>query len=112
MTPTRWHRRGLRAACLIVTSLSLSGCGWLFGWSERNRAPDPDPSVTIYQAAMAEFSTCAATADPTARANAAASLAQAMAEMQALDRPSNPDHFYLADRVTAAHGYCAEAATR
>jgi hypothetical protein len=32
--------------------------------------------------------------------------------MQADARPTNPDHFFMTDRVTAAASYCAEAVAR
>jgi hypothetical protein len=104
-------RPAIRVACLgaaLTLSLTLTGCGWFPAWDARP-APPPDPSTATYRAAMAAFSDCA-TAAPQDRAGHAAALAQAHAQMAAITTPANPDHFFMADRVAAAHRYCAEAA--
>lgn len=103
--------RPLRPAIRVAwlgAALALAGCGWFPAWDARP-APPPDPSTVTYRAAMAAFSDCA-TAAPQDRAGHAATLAQAHAEMAAIATPANPDHFFMADRVAAAHRYCAEAA--
>ncbi|WP_224813998.1 hypothetical protein [Hasllibacter sp. MH4015] len=85
----------------LVTLLpSCAILGPLFGIGER--AEDASP----YQAAMADFSLCETAPDPAARQAAAARLAQAAALMQADTQPTNPDHFYEMDRVTAADARC------
>ncbi len=99
---------GIRPAALGLVVLSLSGCGWLFGAAPRAAAPDP--SAALHQEAMAAFSDCASTADPAVRAGAAATLTAIAGQMQTMTRPSNPDHFFLLDRVIAAQGFCADAA--
>lgn len=97
--------RALALTCLCAPL--LAGCG-LFGLGPGNARADP--SEAVYRAAMADFSTCQT--DAAARAAAAARLAEAAARLQAETRPSNPDHFYMTDRVTAAAARCAEGATR
>ena len=98
------------AACLAA-ALVVTGCGWFPAWEGRS-PPAPDPSTATYRAAMAAFSDCATAASPQDRAASAATLQQAAAQMAADTTPANPDHFFMADRVAAAHRYCAEAAAR
>jgi hypothetical protein len=96
-----------RSSLLVLAVLPLlSGCAF-FG-IERRAAPPLDPSEATYRAAMADFSACATAPD----AATAARLSQAAATMQADARPTNPDHFFMTDRVTAAATYCAEAVAR
>jgi len=100
--------RGAALALMFAVPV-LSGCGWLsgvFGGS----AAEPDPSETVYRAAMADFSTCGTTTDPATRAEMADRLASAAGILQAEVRPANPDHFFMTDRVSAAATYCAEGA--
>jgi hypothetical protein len=107
MSRSRPSPRAAMAVALLVPS--LSGCGFfggLFGAS----APEPSPSVAVYRAAMADFSDCATTQDLAERAGIAARLAQAAMTLQAETRPTDPDHFFMTDRVSAAAQYCAEAA--
>jgi hypothetical protein len=87
----------------------LSGCGFLAGVFGP-RAADESPSVAIYRAAMADFSDCGTTTDLALRAMIAARLAEAAATLAAETRPTDPDHFFMADRVSAAAQFCAEAA--
>jgi hypothetical protein len=96
-----------RSGFLTFTALPLlTGCAF-FG-IERRAAPPLDPSEATYRAAMADFSDCVTAPDPAT----AARIAQAAATLQAETRPTNPDHFYMTDRVTAAASYCAEAVAR
>ncbi|NKX43525.1 hypothetical protein [Roseicyclus persicicus] len=100
--PARLVRPALAA---LVAAPLLSGCA-LFGFGPR---PAPaDPSETVYRAAMEDLSLCITAADPAARVAAAARLAEAAALMQAETRPTNPDHFYMADRVAAGAAFCAD----
>lgn len=103
-------RMSLRAAVVLAFGLPLlSGCAILS--SIFNPAPpEPGPAQAVYRAAMADFSDCGTTTDPALRAAIAARLAQAAATLQAEQRPSDPDHFFMTDRVAAAAQYCAEAA--
>ena len=106
MTMLRPAPRAVLALSLVVPL--LSSCGWfagLFGGAE----VAPDPSEAVYRAAMADFSTCGTTTDPALRAEMAARLAGAAGILQAEARPSNPDHFFMSDRVSAAAAYCAAA---
>lgn len=104
-------RRPMPRAAVVVVVLvpTLSGCGF-FGGLFSPRAPEPSPSVAVYRAAMAEFSDCATTQDLAERTAIAARLAQAAMTLQAETRPTDPDHFFMTDRVSAAAQYCAEAA--
>jgi hypothetical protein len=96
--------------CVLGLCLPLlSGCGFLAGMFGSS-APEPSPSVAVYRAAMADFSDCGTTTDPAVRATIAARLAEAAATLAAETRPSDPDHFYMTDRVSAAAQFCAEAA--
>ncbi len=96
-----------RSGFLVISALPLlAGCAF-FG-IERRAAPPLDPSEATYRAAMADFSSCATAPDPAT----AARLSHAAAMMQADARPTNPDHFFMTDRVTAAATYCAEAVAR
>jgi hypothetical protein len=100
----------LRAsAALCVGATLLGGCDFLAG-TFRAGDPPADGSEAVYRAAMTEFSDCGVATDPSARAASAARLAEAAATLQAEARPTNPDHFYMADRVSAAAAYCAELA--
>jgi hypothetical protein len=97
--------RVVLVACVAVPF--LSGCAF-FGFDARS--PDAaDPSESVYRAAMADLSTCITTADPTARAAALARLTEAAGAMAAETRPTNPDHFFMSDRVAAGAAFCAEA---
>ena len=102
-------RMGWCAPCVLGLLIPvLSGCGlWqaVFGPSEAGASAE----VTIYRAAMEDFSDCATTEDPALRAVIAARLGEAAARMEAVARPTDPDHFFMADRVSAAARYCAEA---
>lgn len=91
-----------------LAPILLSGCAY-FGFSNPWRAAPADPTVVHYQAAMADFSTCATATDPAIRAEVAQKLATYAARLQADSRPQNPDHFFMTDRVVAAAGYCAES---
>jgi hypothetical protein len=100
----------LRTVLVLALAVPvLSGCGMLAGLFGP-RAPEPGPTEIVYRAAMADFSDCATTTDPGTRAATAARLAQAAAGLQAETRPADPDHFFMADRVSAAARYCADAA--
>ena len=107
------RRRPMPRAALVVALVvpTLSGCGF-FGSLFAPRAPEPSPSVAVYRAAMADFSDCATTQDLSERAAIAARLAEAARTLQAETRPTDPDHFFMTDRVSAAAQYCAEAAGR
>lgn len=97
----------LRATLSVLVFVpALSGCAW-FGF-ERPRTGVADASEHVYRAAMEDFSACATAPD----AATAARLAEAAATMQAQARPTNPDHFFMTDRVAAAATYCAEALAR
>ena len=99
-----------RAAFVVAVLVpTLSGCGF-FGSIFGSRDAEPSPSVAVYRAAMADFSDCATTGDLAERAVIAARLAQAAGTLQAETRPTDPDHFFMTDRVSAAAQYCAEAA--
>jgi hypothetical protein len=98
----------MRLILLIFTVPMLSSCTWLSDWGEGS-ARGTDPHVTTYQDAMAAFSDCASTSDMAVRANAAARLATAETMMAAETRPTDPDHFYRLDRVSAARQFCADA---
>ena len=92
----------IRLLVLGCVALSLSGCAVftaLFG----DRA---EPYESPYLAAMADFSLCETAPDPVERQAAAARLAQAAAQMQAVTDPANAGHFYEMDRVTAASERC------
>jgi hypothetical protein len=97
------------ARLLICLAAPLLGGCALFGIERPGPAP-ADPSVAVYRAAMADFATCQT--DPANRAAAAARLDSAAARLQAETRPTNPDHFYMTDRVTAAAARCAETLPR
>ncbi|MDG3040804.1 hypothetical protein [Roseicyclus marinus] len=87
----------------------LSGCGlWqaVFG----PRVAETSAEAAVYRAAMADFSDCATTDDLALRAVIAARLDEAAGRLNAVTRPTDPDHFFMADRVSAAARYCAEAA--
>ena len=103
------RRAGWVAPCVLGLLVPvLSGCGlWqaVFGPREAGTSAE----VAVYRAAMADFSDCATTDDPAVRAVIAARLAEAAARMEAVARPTDPDHFFMADRVGAAARYCAEA---
>lgn len=104
------HRCGWVAPCVLgVLVPVLSGCGFFAGIFGP-RAPDESPSVAVYRAAMADFSDCGTTTDMALRATIAARLAEAAATLAAETRPTDPDHFFLTDRVRAAAQFCAEAA--
>jgi hypothetical protein len=98
-----------RAAVLACLCAPLLGACAFFG-IERPGPEPADPSVAVYRAAMADFATCQT--DPANRAAAAARLDRAAARLQAETRPTNPDHFYMTDRVTAAAASCAETLSR
>jgi hypothetical protein len=88
----------------------LSGCAVIERVFPALRPGGPvDPDIAIYRAAMADFSTCASTQDRAQRMAMAQRLTAAAAQLGAVTRPTNPDHFYITDRVTAAARYCAEA---
>lgn len=98
----------LRAVFLGVFALSmLSGCAVIGHWFPKI-AP-VDASSAVYRAAMADFSMCATTSDPVLRLATAQRLAGAAALLQQEARPTNPDHFYMTDRVSAAAAYCADS---
>jgi hypothetical protein len=100
----------LRAVAMLGLGLPVvSGCAILSNMFDP-APPGPGPAETVYRAAMADFSECAATTDLVLRAAIAARLAQAAATLQAEVRPTDPDHFFMTDRVSAAAQYCAEAA--
>jgi len=65
--------------------------------------------MSIYQSAMADFSTCETAPAGADRVAAAARLSDAAQSMSAITRPTNPDHFYEMDRVVAANARCQEA---
>ncbi|PWK61031.1 hypothetical protein C7455_103231 [Roseicyclus mahoneyensis] len=99
-----------RAALALSLAVPvLSGCGF-FGNLIAPRSPEPGPSQSVYRAAMADFSDCATTTDLATRAAIAGRLAQAAATLQAETRPTDPDHFFMTDRVSAAAEYCTAAA--
>jgi hypothetical protein len=89
-------------ACLCIPL--LPGCAF-FGLGAPS-AP-ADASETTYRAAMADFSLCQTAPGGPARDAAAARVAEAAARLQAETRPTNPDHFYMTDRVAAAARFCA-----
>jgi hypothetical protein len=94
-----------RISALLCLALPLlPGCALL----GIERPPAPGSAAAVYRAAMADLSDCVIAPDPAT----AARLAEAAARLQAETRPTDPDHFYMTDRVTAAAAYCAEAATR
>ena len=93
----------------ILVLAVLPGCDVITAMFQ-TRAGPVDASEAIHDAAMADFSTCQTAADPAARATAAARLAWAAVEMQTMERPRNPDHFYMSDRVASAAEFCAAAA--
>ncbi|QXT39214.1 hypothetical protein [Gymnodinialimonas ceratoperidinii] len=64
--------------------------------------------MSLYQSAMADYALCETAPDASERAAAAARLATAARTMAAVAQPTNPDHFYEMDRVTAAHTRCQE----
>lgn len=101
----------LRRVLLGLFALTiLSGCAVIervFPALRPGGAVDAD--TAIYRAAMADFSTCATSPDRAQRMAMAQRLATAAAQLGAVARPTNPDHFYMTDRVTAAARYCAEA---
>jgi hypothetical protein len=103
MRPSRLIRPGPLLLCALPL---LPGCAF-FGIERAATAPI-DPSEVIYRAAMADLSACVTAPD----AATAARIAEAAVILQADTRPTNPDHFYMTDRVTAAATYCAEAASR
>lgn len=82
----------LTASCSILAPLFGGG----------NRVADVSP----YEAAMADFSTCETAPSAAHRAAAAARLAAVAGSMSAVNRPSNPDHFFEMDRVVAANSRC------
>ncbi len=93
----------IRTFAFVPTLFLLPSCAILapiFGFD----APQAD--LTAYQSAMADYSTCETAPDPSDRAAAAARLAQVASAMQANTQPTNPDHFYEMDRVTAANARC------
>lgn len=93
----------LRAMAVFCIAI-VPGCALLTG--ERTRAPE-DPFVDMYRVAMADFSTCVTAVAPALRRAAQIRLEQSAIAMQAVTRASNPDHFYMTDRVTAARDFCA-----
>jgi len=98
----------LRAVFLGLFALPLvSGCAVIGHWFPKF-APVV-PSTAVYRAAMADFSTCATTQDPVLRVATAQRLASAAAILQSEMRPTNPDHFFMTDRVSAAATYCADS---
>ncbi len=90
-------------AAILAVSLTSSCAllGPLFGYDQ----PSTD-AVSVYQSAMADFSLCETAPSPAERAAAAARLAQAASTMSATTQPTNLDHFYEMDRVTAAAERC------
>ena len=98
-------RRVILGLCALYI---LSGCAVIERVFPGLRSVDPD--VAIYRAAMEDFSTCATTQDPALRVAMAQQLAGAAARLGAVARPTNPDHFYMTDRVSAAARFCADAA--
>jgi len=97
----------LRVGVAICLCVLVGGCGVFAG-----RGAAADPTEAVYRAAMADFSDCGTATDPAERATLSARLAEAAARLQAETRPSNADHFYMADRVAAAAENCAELAAR
>lgn len=95
-----------RALVLGLVPLMLPSCAILspiFGMEP------PRDEVTLYQSAMADYSLCETAPDPSERASAAARLAQATVILSSEQRPTNPDHFFEADRVAAANARCQAA---
>ncbi|MBF9060458.1 hypothetical protein HKCCSP123_14840 [Rhodobacterales bacterium HKCCSP123] len=96
-----------RTSVVLFSALPLlAGCA-LIG-AERRASSPPDPSEAVYRAALADLSDCVIAPDPVI----ATRLAGAAASLQAETRPTNPDHFYMTDRVTAAAAHCAGALAR
>jgi hypothetical protein len=91
-------------ACVVCLPL-LSGCAF-FGIGP-SRAVAEDAATRVYRAAMADLSDCVTSADPAARAALALRLSAAADSLAAEQRPTNPDHFFMMDRVTAAAAHCA-----
>jgi hypothetical protein len=97
----------LRLLCATLLVSSTSACAIfapIFGFDRADRSG----SVSVYQSAMADYSLCETAPDPADRAAASARLSQAAAAMAAETRPTNADHFYELDRVTAAEARCRE----
>ncbi len=94
--------RAFRLSALICVALSVSGCAFISGLFG---GPD-DAYESPYLAAMADYSLCETAPDPQARQAAAARLAQAAAQMQAVTHPPSDGHFYEVDRVVAASERC------
>ena len=92
----------------VLAPFMLSGCAY-FGFFNPWRAAPVDASVARYQAAMADFSTCATASDPVVRLAMAQRLELAASLLMAEVRPKNPDHFFMTDRVRAAALYCADS---
>jgi hypothetical protein len=99
----------LRMGALVMGASLLSGCD-LLGDLFRPVAPAVSAPEQVYRTAMADLSACVT--DPTGRVAAAARLAHAAAILQDEPRPTDPDHFFWADRVSAAADHCAGAAGR
>jgi hypothetical protein len=94
-------------ACILAVPF-LTGCAF-FGFGSPRPAP-VDPSEAVYRAAMADLSLCATSLNPAEQSAAALRLAQAAQQLQAEMRPTNPDHFFMTDRVAGAAEFCAATA--
>jgi len=97
--------RILRVCAILACVGMLSSCGFFQGWF----APQArvGPTDAVYQAAMADFSTCQTSGSVADRQAASARLAISASRMAADTRPANADHFFMMDRVVAANARCA-----
>lgn len=96
----------LRVGAVVLGASLFGGCDLISDMFGRG-APTAGPSAAVYRGAMADLSTCVTTTDPAERAASAARLTEAAARLQRQDRPTDPDHFFHADRVRAAADHCA-----
>lgn len=93
----------IRLFLAVLVVFSTASCAILeplFGFDR------PSAEASVYQGAMADYSLCETAPTASERAAAATRLSQAAAAMQAETRPTDADHFYEMDRVTAADARC------